>query len=55
VPLAEAIIGKSAGELVRQGIERMAENYEVVLGPLIVLAAIYVRGGLASLVGGERR
>lgn len=55
VPAAAFILGGQAGSKTAFAFERIAENYEVVLGPLIVVVAIYVRGGLASLVGGGRR
>ena len=34
---------------------RMAEYWQIVLGPLFLLVVLFARGGIDSLIAGERR
>ena len=50
-----AIAGAAAFMLMEEVLSGWTEHWRIVFGPLLVLAVLFGRGGIAALVGGARR
>jgi len=48
-----AILGAAAIVLLEEGLSHVTEHWPLIYGPLLVLAVIFLRGGLAG-IGGRR-
>jgi branched-chain amino acid transport system permease protein len=49
------VIGAVAFLLLEEGLSRLTEYPDLILGPVLLLAAIYVHGGIDGLLKGRRR
>jgi branched-chain amino acid transport system permease protein len=48
------LIGAAAFLVLEEGLSRLTEYPNLILGPLLLLVAIYVNGGIEGLLGGRR-
>lgn len=49
-----AILGAFAIILLEEWLAGLTEHWKLIFGPLLILAVLYLRGGLAGLLGGRR-
>ena len=49
------LIGAMAFLLLEQGLSHVTDYPNLILGPLLLIVAIYVNGGIDGLIGGARR
>jgi branched-chain amino acid transport system permease protein len=49
------LIGTAAFLLLQEGLSRVTEYSGLFLGPIVLLVALYLRGGIEGLIGGTRR
>jgi len=49
------LVGAVTFLLLEEGLSRLTEYPDLILGPLLLLVAIYVHGGIEGLLGGRRR
>src|ERR1700684_4285725 len=49
------LIGALTFLLLEEGLSRVTEYPNLILGPMLILVAIYVHGGIGGLLGGRRR
>jgi branched-chain amino acid transport system permease protein len=49
------LIGTAAYLLLEEALSRVTEYSGLVLGPVLLLVALYLRGGIEGLLGGARR
>lgn len=50
-----AIAGAAAFIILEELLSRMTEHWKMIFGPMLVLVALFARGGIMSLLGGGRR
>ena len=49
------VIGAVIFLLLQEGLSRVTEYPDLILGPILLLVAIYVHGGIGGLLEGRRR